>query len=188
MFRCRAGPLEVSFVKTLMAHACICRNELSDVVKDIGRCFEVPVVSETFCKFDKYSPVFPCFSRCFSCLAKQLDGAGRIGAGSRLFRPACGREYYVGFLRCLRQENILYWARMGEMLPDSAAQQRKARLRIAMQGYVPDGALVRFSMLGQDASQSFAVMNVFIPQLLSAVGVDKRRVLIGTDLAKSMRT
>ncbi len=87
-----------------------------------------------------------------------------------------------------RQENILYWARMGEMLPDSAAQQRKARLRIAMQGYVPDGALVRFSMLGQDASQSFAVMNVFIPQLLSAVGVDKRRVLIGTDLAKSMRT
>ena len=91
-----------------MAHACICRNELSDVVKDIGRCFEVPVVSETFCKFDKYSPVFPCFSRCFSCLAKQLDGAGRIGAGSRLFRPACGREYYVGFLRCLRQENILY--------------------------------------------------------------------------------
>lgn len=87
-----------------------------------------------------------------------------------------------------RQENIVYWARMGEALPTSSGEQRRVRLETAMQGYVPDGALVRFSMVGDNAASSFAVMSRFIPALLEAVPSSKRPALIGTSLSKSMAT
>ncbi|MBT9471371.1 MAG: exosortase-associated protein EpsI, V-type [Pseudomonadota bacterium] len=85
-----------------------------------------------------------------------------------------------------RQENIIYWARMGEYLPASSGEQRKVRLMTAMEGYVPDGALIRFSMVGPDSDVAFRVMGGFIPALLTAVAADRRRALIGTQLAKMM--
>lgn len=87
-----------------------------------------------------------------------------------------------------RQENILYWTRMGEYLPASAGEQRKVRLETAMEGFVPDGALIRFSMVGDDAGAAFGVMDRFIPDLLKAVAPGKRQALVGTALAKSMNT
>lgn len=86
-----------------------------------------------------------------------------------------------------RQENIIYWARMGEYLPASSGEQREVRLRTAMEGYVPDGALVRFSMVGDDADAAFRAMERFIPELLTAIEPPKRRALIGTQLAKTMK-
>lgn len=85
-----------------------------------------------------------------------------------------------------RQENIVYWARLGEYLPASGSEQREVRLRTALRGYVPDGVLVRFSMLGEDASEAFAVLDRFIPQLLLAVAAPVRPALIGTSLAKEL--
>lgn len=85
-----------------------------------------------------------------------------------------------------RQENIVYWVRMGEFLPNSSGEQRKVRLQTAMEGYVPDGALVRFSTVGEDAAAQFKVMDAFIPELLEAIAASKRRALIGTQLAKAM--
>lgn len=86
-----------------------------------------------------------------------------------------------------RRENILYWTRMGEYLPDSGGEQRKVRLETAMQGFVPDGGLFRFSMAGQDSQAAFKIMDQFVPALLAAVAVDKRPALIGTALAKGMK-
>lgn len=85
-----------------------------------------------------------------------------------------------------RQENIIYWTRMGNYLPASASEQRKVRLETAMEGFVPDGALIRFSMVGDDANVAFGVMDRFIPELLKAVAPAKRQALVGTALAKSM--
>lgn len=85
-----------------------------------------------------------------------------------------------------RQENILYWVRMGEYLPSSNDEQRRVRLQTAMGGYIPDGALIRFSMVGDDADAAFKTMNAFIPELLKAVEADKRRTLVGTRLAESL--
>lgn len=86
-----------------------------------------------------------------------------------------------------RQENIVYWTRMGEYLPDSGNEQRKVRLQNAMAGYVPDGALIRFSVVGDDASSAFALMDRFIPALLAAVPSANRKALIGTELSKTMK-
>ena len=85
-----------------------------------------------------------------------------------------------------RQENIVYWARMGEYLPASSREQRQVRLQTAMDGYVPDGGLIRFSIVGDDTEAAFKILDEFIPELLAAVPEKKLPALLGTRLAKTM--
>src|SRR5262249_35544606 len=47
-----------------------------------------------------------------------------------------------------RRENISYWTRIGEYLPQSAKEQRQVRLVNALRGYVADGILFRCSLIG----------------------------------------
>jgi EpsI family protein len=84
-----------------------------------------------------------------------------------------------------RRENILYWTRLGERLPQSGGDQRTARLENAMEGYVADGALVRISTVG-DSEPSFAVLRRFVPELLAAIPRDKLPALIGTRLSRTV--
>jgi len=87
-----------------------------------------------------------------------------------------------------RQENILYWARLGEHLPSNASDQRRARLVSAMRGYVPDGVLVRFSVIGDDSTAAFNLLDEFVPALLAAVAPSDRASLIGTRLAAETKS
>jgi EpsI family protein len=80
-------------------------------------------------------------------------------------------------------ENILYWTRMGETLPQTGGEQRKARLQNAVHGFVPDGILVRSSTVG-DPQPSFAVLERFVTAMLEATPMNKRPALIGTELAR----
>jgi EpsI family protein len=82
-----------------------------------------------------------------------------------------------------RHESIVYWSRMGELLPQSAGQQRSARLQIGMQGIVPDGLLCRFSMAGENVEQNWQHIDAFVGELLTAIAPDKRNVLIGDERA-----
>lgn len=81
-----------------------------------------------------------------------------------------------------RVENIIYWTRLGERLPQGGGAQRDARLANAMEGYVADGILVRCSVLG-DSPPAFAVLQRFIPEMLRSVRKDLRPALIGTQLS-----
>lgn len=85
-----------------------------------------------------------------------------------------------------RRENIVYWARIGEFLPGSSGEQRSVRLQTSMAGYVPDGALVRFSVVGSNSIESFALIDRFIPELLEAVVPGQRKALVGTAVAQAM--
>jgi EpsI family protein len=82
-----------------------------------------------------------------------------------------------------RRESIIYWSRMGELLPQDAAQQRAARLQIGMQGIVPDGLLCRFSMSGENVERNWKTIDGFVTELLGAIAPDKRNVLIGDERA-----
>ena len=84
-----------------------------------------------------------------------------------------------------RRENILYWTRIGERLPQSANEQRTARFRNAVDGFVADGILFRCSALG-DSAQAFNILNAFVPALLNASPPVVRPALIGTDLSRRM--
>jgi len=85
-----------------------------------------------------------------------------------------------------RRETIIYWARIGESLPTNASEQREARLTSAFRGIVPDGILVRFSVLGDDTRESVRTLVGFIPRLLQAIDPKDRPALLGTHLAKAM--
>jgi EpsI family protein len=82
-----------------------------------------------------------------------------------------------------RTENIIYWTRLGERLPQGGGQQRDARLANAMDGFVADGILVRCSAVG-DSEAGFAMLRRFIPEMLRSVRDDLRPALIGTRLAQ----
>lgn len=87
-----------------------------------------------------------------------------------------------------RRESIVYWSRMGELLPQSAAQQRSARLQIGMQGIIPDGLLCRFSMAGENVEQNWKQIDAFVGGLLAAIAPDKRNVLIGDERAGLLKS
>ncbi|HLZ75496.1 MAG TPA: EpsI family protein [Phenylobacterium sp.] len=84
-----------------------------------------------------------------------------------------------------RHERIVYWTRVGEFLPATSNDQRKAQLKTAMQGFVPDGALFRFSSLRPDPS-AFDVLDGFIAGLVLAVAPTNRPPLVGSALASEV--
>lgn len=84
-----------------------------------------------------------------------------------------------------REENILYWTRLGEFLPTGSWEQRDARLRTAMQGYIPDGGLFRFSALGDDRDETFKLLDGFVLDLMRAVPPAGRRGMVGTKIARA---
>jgi EpsI family protein len=85
-----------------------------------------------------------------------------------------------------RQENIVYWSRLGEYLPIDGTQQRIDRLKTAMAGKVYDGLLARFSILGSDMDAAFQSLEGFIGELVLAVQGPLRVSLIGTSRASAM--
>lgn len=85
-----------------------------------------------------------------------------------------------------RIENIVYWTRLGEYLPIGFGDQRRARLLTAMQGYVADGGLFRFSALGPDSARAFADLDRFVAELMTAVAPQNRRGMVGSAIAKEL--
>jgi len=79
-----------------------------------------------------------------------------------------------------REEAIVYWSRIGEYLPADGGQQRRDRLRIAMQGMIPDGVLCRFSTPTSSPAESWALVTQFIVSLLGTMAADQRQVLVGS--------
>ncbi|MBI1198449.1 MAG: EpsI family protein [Phenylobacterium sp.] len=86
-----------------------------------------------------------------------------------------------------RTENIVYWTRMGEQLPQSAKEQQEARFSNALHGFVADGILVRVSMLG-DSQRSFERLMQFIPPFMKHVAAAQRPAMIGSALSAALKT
>jgi EpsI family protein len=84
-----------------------------------------------------------------------------------------------------RRENILYWTRIGERLPQSDGEQKTARFYNSVDGYVADGILFRCSALG-DSENAFRLLDQFVPALLNATPAVVRPALVGTRLAQQM--
>jgi EpsI family protein len=82
-------------------------------------------------------------------------------------------------------ENIFYWTRLGEDLPQNARQQRTDRFLDAVHGFIADGILMRLSVVGPSEA-SFAVLDAFVPQFLRSVEPTLRPALIGTRLANAI--
>jgi EpsI family protein len=78
-----------------------------------------------------------------------------------------------------RTEQVLYWTRIGDMVPTSWSGQRIAVIRSNLRGAIPDGLLVRLSTISGDAAQAQATLKAFAAAMLNAMPITTRRMLIG---------
>jgi len=78
-----------------------------------------------------------------------------------------------------RMEQVLYWTRIGDLVPTSWTSQRLAVIRNNLVGSVPDGLLVRLSTVSPDPAQSQAILKRFAAMMLDAMPAGTRRQLIG---------
>lgn len=85
-----------------------------------------------------------------------------------------------------REEYIVYWTRIGEFLPVSGGQQRYDQMSAALNGYIADGLLARFSLVGQEAGSAIPIIAGFIVGMVRAVHSEKRPALIGTGLSRAL--
>ena len=85
-----------------------------------------------------------------------------------------------------RIEDIVYWTRLGELMPRSAGEQRRDRLKTAMQGVIGDGVLVRASIQRLGNEPSFEVVQQFLSALVVASPSSIRRGLVGTERDKAL--
>jgi EpsI family protein len=84
------------------------------------------------------------------------------------------------------QLSAIYWTRLGEYFPKSGNEQRLDRVRAALDGYVPDGLLARFSVQGLEPKLAFDAMIRLVAELVTAVAPSARAPLIGSLRAKAM--
>ena len=78
-----------------------------------------------------------------------------------------------------RVEQVLYWTRIGELVPTGWWTQRLAVVRSNLHGRIPDGLLVRLSTVSSDAAQADATLKKFAGAMLDAMPLATRRMLIG---------
>ena len=79
-----------------------------------------------------------------------------------------------------RTEQILYWSRVGNDFPTSAMDQRWSVLRYALHGVTADGALVRMSVMSDNAAAALPYLRAFANALVATSRGRMRRLLIGT--------
>lgn len=85
-----------------------------------------------------------------------------------------------------RVEDIAYWTRLGEYLPQTAAQQRRDRLSAGLDGYVGDGVLVRTSTVRAGGEPRYRMLEDFLREMVMATAPADRQVLIGTARARRL--
>lgn len=81
--------------------------------------------------------------------------------------------------RGTRHENILYWTRIGNDFPQSQVTQRIAMTKANIAGYLPDGLLLRMSVIDPDNAESIRLMRGFMANMLSRSGPATRQLILG---------
>jgi EpsI family protein len=75
-------------------------------------------------------------------------------------------------------EKLLYWARIGDHIPLSWAQQKLTFAEDNLRRLIPDAALVRVSTLNLDDSQALAIIDEFVREMIGSVPRPLRRVFL----------
>ena len=86
-----------------------------------------------------------------------------------------------------RQEDIVYWTRLGEAFPRSGSEQRSSRLKAAMAGVIGDGMLVRASCIGSGGtSETWPYLQDFLRAMIAGIAPNLRKGFVGTERAAEL--
>lgn len=78
-----------------------------------------------------------------------------------------------------RVEQVLYWTRIGSEIPGRWFDQRMAVFRANLRGEVPDGILVRLSVIDTDAKAAIPIMENFMKAMIAQMTPRMRNLLVG---------
>ena len=78
-----------------------------------------------------------------------------------------------------RTEQILYWSRVGAEFPTSNLAQRWSVFRQTFEGKIPDGALIRISMIDPDHDAALISLQRFARDLVGASSASLRQLMTG---------
>ncbi len=78
-----------------------------------------------------------------------------------------------------RTEQVLYWTRIGREIPGEWIDQRLAVVRANLRREVPDGILVRLSIVDPDAATAVPLLQKFTSSLIQQVPVATRKLFLG---------
>lgn len=77
-------------------------------------------------------------------------------------------------------EYILYWTRVGLKYPLEWSDQRIAMMQSNLLGQLPDGALIRFSMISNDPVEASATLTNFATQMAGTLNTQAKMIFFGT--------
>ncbi|WP_114227933.1 MULTISPECIES: exosortase-associated protein EpsI, V-type [Sphingomonas] len=77
-----------------------------------------------------------------------------------------------------RTEQILYWTRVGEVMPPTWAAQKMAVAVANLKGEIPDAVLVRISTIDPDQEAAFNRLQRFVAAMVGSLPADRRKVLV----------
>lgn len=78
-----------------------------------------------------------------------------------------------------RTEHVLYWTRIGNQFPLTWAEQRLAVIRANLGGIIPDGVLVRASLIAPTMDEAMPYLTKFAAQLNQGMNGKGRALLSG---------
>ena len=77
-----------------------------------------------------------------------------------------------------RTEQVLYFTRLGSAYPRSWGEQRWAVAQENLKGRIPDGILMRASLLGRDQAVAFDILSRFSAEFIAASPQGLQRLLL----------
>jgi EpsI family protein len=95
--------------------------------------------------------------------------------------PALGKAVPSNFFTATsieRTEQVAYFTRLGNSYPRSWAEQRLAVIEENLAGRIPDGLLLRTSVLGRDPATALETLRQFIAQFAAAATPPLQKLLV----------
>lgn len=80
-----------------------------------------------------------------------------------------------------REEEVIYFTRLGEAYPTTWVQQRLAVMQANIEGDIPDGMMMRVSQIGANDTIAQHEMNTFAEQFFEQAPAPLRQLLVGAD-------
>jgi EpsI family protein len=99
----------------------------------------------------------------------------------RVSIPASDRSIPANFFTATgpgRVEQVVYFTRLGGAYPRSWAEQRLAVIHENLAGRIPDGVLMRASMLSTDPVASSATLKAFMSEFIGTAPASLRNLLV----------
>ncbi len=82
-----------------------------------------------------------------------------------------------------RTEQVLYWTRIGDVMPTGWTAQRMAIMQSNLRGEIPDGLLLRLSTIHTNEAIAIRVLERFAREMLATAGPENRVKLLGRNYA-----